>query len=136
MGFTAQRLNDEEPIVVFTYYGMLTVEIFREVIQANARFVREIGEPIYIIADVRQLETTLLDMIQVMQEATQEGEGSAKDENIKMLIFVGSSAFAKMYRDTMQKRKAVFGMTMFEDMDQAIEAARFDKTKNQGLSVS
>lgn len=136
MGFTVQRLNDEEPIVVFTYHGLLTVEIFRDVIQANARFVKEIGEPIYIIADVRQLETTLFDMINVMKEASQEGDGSAKDENIKMLIFVGSSAFVKMYRDTMQKRKAVFGMTIFEDMDKAIEVARFDKNRNQGLSVS
>ena len=36
----------------------------------------------------------------------------------------------------MQKRKAVFGMTIFEDMDKAIEVARFDKNRNQGLPVS
>lgn len=124
MVYIAERLNDHEPIVVFTYDGKLTKEVFQDVIAENARFIKEIGEPIYIIADVRKLETTFVDMLKIMQEAQQEGEGRAGDDNIRMLIFVGSSSFASMYRNTMQNRGTAFGMSMFQDMDAAIEAAR------------
>ena len=136
MGVVSKRLNDNEPIVVFTYDGKLTREVFADVIADNARHIAEIGEPIYIIADVRELETTFVDMLRVMQDAQKEGDGSANDDNIKMLLFVGSSKFAKMYRNTMQKRGTAFGMAMFEDMDMAIEAARRDiiytKRENAG----
>ena len=131
VGFTSKRLNEDEPIVVFTYEEKLTREIFQRIIAENARHIAEIGEPIYIIADVRKLETTFLDMLQVMQEAQQERDGSAHDENIKMLIFVGSSSFARMYRDTMQKRGTAFGMSMFEDMPSAILAAQLDYKRNK-----
>ena len=136
MGVVSKRLNDNEPIVVFTYDGKLTREVFADVIADNARHIAEIGEPIYIIADVRELETTFVDMLRVMQDAQKEGDGSANDDNIKMLLFVGSSKFAKMYRNTMQKRGTAFGMAMFEDMDMAIEAARRDiiYTKREGTS--
>lgn len=124
MGYTAERLNDVEPIVVFTYDGILTIEMFKNVIADNVRFIEEIGEPIYIICDVKKLKTSFIDMLHIMQEAAKDGDGSANDDNIKMLVFVGSNAFAKMYRNTMQNRGTTFGMSMFEDMDIAIEAIR------------
>ena len=126
MVYIAERLNDHEPIVVFTYDGKLTKEVFQDVIAENARFIKEIGEPIYIIADARRLETTFVDMLKIMQEAQQEGEGRAQDDSIRMLIFVGSSSFARMYRDTMTRRGTAFGITIFEDMDDAIETVRVD----------
>ncbi|GAB5492102.1 MAG: hypothetical protein Phog2KO_23170 [Phototrophicaceae bacterium] len=126
MGFSSKRLTDNEPIVVFTYEAKLTREVFANVMAENARYIEEIGEPIYIIADVRELQSTFIDMLQIMQDAQKEGDGSANDDNIKMLLFVGSSKFAKMYRNTMQQRGTAFGMAMFEDMDMAIEAARRD----------
>ena len=126
MDYSSKRLPDTEPIVVFTYDCKLTREIFADVMAENARYIEEIGEPIYIIADVRELQSTFIDMLQIMQDAQKEGDGSANDDNIKMLLFVGSSKFAKMYRNTMQKRGTAFGMAMFEDMDMAIEAARRD----------
>lgn len=124
MGYTAKRLNDVEPIVVFTYAGKLTIELFKNVIADNARYIKEIGEPIYIICDVTDLETSFIDMLHIMQEAAKDGDGSANDENIKMLVFVGTNAFANMYRNTMQNRGTSFGMSMFQDMDIAIEAIR------------
>lgn len=136
MGYTSNRLTDTEPIVVFTYDGLLTRKIFMDVMEDNARYIKEIGEPIYIIVDARKLETTFIDMLHVMQEAQKEGDGSANDNNIKMLIFVGTSKFAKMYRNTMQERGAAFGMAIFEEMNEAIEAARHDivyqKRENAG----
>ncbi|MDQ7025435.1 MAG: hypothetical protein Q9P01_01770 [Anaerolineae bacterium] len=136
MTFVSKRLTDNEPIVVFTYEGKLTLEVFKNVIADNVRYIREIGEPIYVIADVRNLESTFMDMLQIMQEARQEGEGSAHDSNIKMLIFVGSTAFARMYRDAMQKRGTAFGMAMFEDFDKAVEAARFDYSLKKDKKTS
>lgn len=134
MGYTSKRLNEDQPIVIFTYQGELTREIFADVMADNARYIEEIGEPIYVIADVRQLETTFLDMLQIMQDAQQEGDGSANDNNIKMLLFVGESRFAQMYRNTMQKRGTAFGMTMFEDLDNAIKAVTIDIGLNQQAS--
>lgn len=133
MSFTSKRLNKHEPIVIFTYNGKLTVDVFKQVIAENARYIHEIGEPIYIIADVRNLDSTFGDMLRVMQEAQQEGDGSAHDDNIAMLIFVGNSAFAKMYRDTMQNRGTAFGMSMFQDMDLAIQACRLDMERRQAI---
>jgi len=126
MGFTSKRLNDKEPIVVFTYEGKLTREIFQGALAENVRYINEIGEPIYIIVDARKLETTFVDMLQVMQEAQQQDAGGAHDDSIRMLIFVGTTSFARMYRDTMARRGTAFGMTMFEDMENAIETARVD----------
>jgi len=126
MVYTSKRLNDTDPVVIFTYDGELTREIFREVLEDNVRYIKEIGEPIYIIADARRLETTFVDMLKIMQEAQQEGEGRAQDDSIRMLIFVGSSSFARMYRDTMTRRGTAFGITIFEDMDDAIETVRVD----------
>lgn len=134
MGYTSKRLNEDQPIVIFTYQGELTREIFADVMADNARYIEEIGEPIYVIADVRQLETTFLDMLQIMQDAQQEGDGSAKDNNIKMLLFVGSSSFINMYRNTMQKRGTAFGMAIFEEIDKAVEAAQIDIGLNQQAS--
>ncbi|MEO1290651.1 MAG: hypothetical protein AAFV93_23155 [Chloroflexota bacterium] len=124
MGYTSKRLNDHEPIVLFTYEGQLTVDMFKQIIADNARYIEEIGEPIYILCDVRRLETSFIDMLHIMQEANKEAKGNASDENIKMLVFVGSNVFAQMYRNTMQKRGTSFGMTMFEDMELALEAVR------------
>lgn len=133
MAVTAKRLNDTEPIVIFTYDGELTQEVFKEVIELNVKFINEIGEPIYIIADVRDITTTFGEMIRIMKQAgegNEDGAGSAFDENIKMLIFVGSSSFIQMYRNSMQNRGAVFGMTIFEDIDTALEAVRIDFARN------
>lgn len=133
MGVTAKRLNDTEPIVIFTYEDELTQEVFKEVIPLNIKYINEIGEPIYIIADVRDMTTTFGEMVRIMQEAGEGGEdgaGSAYDENIKMLIFVGNSSFIKMYRNSMQNRGAVFGMTIFEDMESALEVVRIELARN------
>ena len=131
MGFTVERLNDTEPIVVFTYSSKLTLDVFKDAIVENTRFIEEIGEPIYIIADVRELESTFLDMLHIMEEAGKDDDGSANDKNIKMLILVGSSSFIKMYRNTMQKRGAAFGITIFQDVETAIDTARINMTYSE-----
>jgi len=131
VGFTVERLNDTEPIVVFTYSSKLTLDVFKDAIVENTRFIEEIGEPIYIIADVRELESTFLDMLHIMEEAGKDDDGSANDKNIKMLILVGSSSFIKMYRNTMQKRGAAFGITIFQDVETAIDTARINMTYSE-----
>lgn len=123
MGFTSYRLNDE-PIVIFTFDGILDQNLFKQVIAENARYIEEIQSPIYIIADVHAMESNFMEMLRIIAEADQEGPGSAHDPNIRMLIMAGSSGIVKLYRDTMQRRGASFGITIFETLDEAIQVAR------------
>ena len=123
MGFTTKRLENE-PIVIFTYDGLLDQEMFKKVITENVRYIEEIKEPIYIIADVRAMESNFMEMLRIMGEARHEGPGSALDPNIKMLIFAGTNSLVKMYRDAMQYRGTAFGISMFPTLDDAILVAR------------
>ena len=135
MGFESQRYTATEPIVLFTYEGKLDKAVFRQVLDMNVHYIDEIGEPIYIIADVRNLQTTFMDMLHIMQEARQDRPGSVHDEQIAMLAFVGSSAFVKMYRDTMQNRGSAFGMAIYNTLEEAVEVMRLAIKMNKGKDV-
>ena len=130
MPVVAKRLTEDEPIIVFTYEGALDQAVFQEVLALNAKYIEEVGGPIYILADIRKLETTFGEMVRIMKQAQDGNEGggagSVFDENIKMLVFVGNSAFVEMYRTTMQNRGAVFGMPVFESVEKGLEAIRID----------
>ena len=136
MPVVAERLTEDEPIILFTYEGALDQAVFQEVLALNAKYIEEVGGPIYILADIRKLETTFGEMVRIMKQAQEGNEGggagSVFDDNIKMLVFVGNSAFIEMYRTTMQNRGAVFGMPVFGDMETALQAIRIDLGRQTG----
>ncbi|MFZ4826925.1 MAG: hypothetical protein ACOYLB_06185 [Phototrophicaceae bacterium] len=136
MGFESQRYTATEPIILFTYQGKLNNEVFRHALDMNAHYIEELGEPIYIIADVRNLETTFSDMLHIMQEARQDRPGSVHDERIAMLAFVGSSPFIKMYRDTMLNRGTAYDMTIYDTLEEAVEVMRIAIKMNKGKDGS
>lgn len=125
MPVNAKRLNDTEPIVVFTYEGDFTSEMFGEVMALNAKYIEEIGQPIYIIADMTLMQPVgFKDMLEIMNEAVKDDPGSAQDPNLKMLVFVGSPSILKMYRNTMQNRKVALPMILYDTIDEALEVVR------------
>lgn len=124
MYITSKRLTDDEPIVLFTFNGLLNQEVFQEVLELNAKYIAEIGEPIYIIADVRLMQTLFFEMLNIIQEAEQVRPGSIFDTNIRMLIFVGNPPILKLFRERTTESGAVFPMPIFDNMEEAVTAAR------------
>jgi hypothetical protein len=92
-------------------------------IELNAKFIEEIGEPIYIIADYSQVQTSFTEILRIVQEAQKNTVSNIYDEDIAMLILVGNDQNIKTYHNTMQARGAVFGIARFDTLDAALEAA-------------
>lgn len=124
MSVKSKRLNNDEPIVLFEYEGVLDLEIFKQVLQDNVKWINEIGAPIYIVSDVRNMKTTFMDMLSMMNEAQKEQVGGANDDSIKLLAFVGTSAFIRMFNQTMESRGASIGIQVFETVDDALSTIR------------
>ncbi len=135
MPVSAKRLNETEPIVVFEYAGEFTSDMFDEILTLNKQYIDEVGEPIYVVADMRQMEPIgFVEMMKIMQKAMKDNPGSAYDENMKMLVFVGSPEIVHMYRDSMQNREAKLSMTFMNSMEEALETLRIQIKINRRIA--
>jgi len=123
MPFTAERVPNE-PIVVFTYTGVLDLPLFQQALDMNAKFIAEVGGPIYIIVDVRNMQTNFMDMLRIMQETQQQRPGAATDPNIKQLFFVGGDALVRMFQDNITRKNLPMHLAMFPSVEDAVESAR------------
>ena len=135
MPVSAERLNNTEPIVIFNYEGEFTSDMFEQVLALNTQYIEEVGEPIYVVADMRQMEPIgFAEMMKIMQKAMKDNPGSAYDEDLKMLVFVGSPEIIHMYRDSLQNRAAKLPMTFMNSMEEALETLRIQIKINKRIA--
>ena len=123
MPFSAKRFPGE-PIVLFTYSGLLDLPLFNEALDLNARFIAEVSGPIYVIVDMRKIETTFADMLGMVQEMQQQRPGRASDPNVKQFFIVGDHPLIRMFQDNLTRRSLPMRLAMFPTVEAALEAAR------------
>jgi len=136
MPVEAKRLNNDEPIILFTYNGAFTADMFPEVLALNAKYIEEVGGPIYVVADMLNMDPVgFRDMLSIIKQVGEDNPGAAHDENLKILIFVGSESIGRMYRDTLNNRKLPLPVALAKSLDDAYAIARaqiqMDKKKAQ-----
>ena len=92
MPITVQRLPDE-PFIVANCSGFLTREDFVGMFTQVNEMVQTMEGLVFRIADYRQAESSFMDILKTVQEATKGMPGSTADPRIQT-IWVGTSAAA------------------------------------------
>ena len=125
MPVSAKRLNNDEPIILFNYEGAFTADMFPEVLALNAKYIEEVGGPIYVVADMLKMDPVgFRDMLSIIKQVSEDNPGAAKDENLRLLIFVGSESIGRMYRDTLNNRHLPLPVALAKSVEDAYAIAR------------
>ncbi len=101
MSVSVKRLP-EEPIFIVTVDGHLDADMVRELYYEIGELTKDMTPPIYRITDVRKQETTFMEMMGIIKEATQDMPGTTSDDRI-INIFVGKEKFAMIARDVLRR---------------------------------
>lgn len=120
-----QKLNNE-PIVICTYTGSLTVEDVQASSPEIEQYFLEAQSTFNVlIIDTRRCDASFQDMLKLLKmddEPPEEFQGESIEVRILM---VGTSAMAKFYVSAAQQQQ--FGghsIPLFAHLDDAVEAAR------------
>lgn len=118
------ELLPDEPIVIAVLWGDLTVEDIRSVFAQSAELVRNRRPPIYRILDLRSINVSLNEIIEVLTEGLRNIPGSSADARFKDSL-VGSEGMPKLYVDFMRKKTGSrLLLPMYTSFDTALHAAR------------
>ena len=93
-----------EPIIIITIQGHLDAHIMRNTYQQVADIARTIEGPVYRITDLRNVDVTLADLVEVVKEASKSIPGSASDPRI-INIFVGKNHMSRFAADMLRLRR-------------------------------
>ena len=131
MGFTQELLPDE-PIVIVTGKGTLTVQDFREMFAESRKLLAGMKGPIYRIVDFRESTTSFMDLIRTTQIATKGEEGSTTDPRIKAII-VGTNQWVSLGRTIFeQPQYAALHFPTVASMEDALIYARAQLAAGSG----
>lgn len=134
MGFTLQFLH-EEPIIIATAQGMLTVQDFAEMFSESSRMLQGVKHTVYRISDFREATTSFLDLIKMSKLASQGNEGSTTDTRIKAIL-VGSSQWVSLARTIFeQPQYSAMRLPTLETLDDALVYVRAQLAKQVDESV-
>ena len=128
MSVTLKKIPDE-PIFIVTVKGTLTAEMVKELYTELGEQTKDMPLPIYRITDVRQLETTFMEVMAVIKEASQKYPGTTSDPRI-IHIFVGKDKFAKIARDVM-RRINPNNHPMMDSIDEALEYIHWQMAREE-----
>lgn len=93
-----------EPIIVVTIKGHLDAEMMRAIYAEVAELSQGIAPPVYHITDVREMDVTLADMVEILKEASRGVAGSATDSRVAN-VFVGRSPMSRFAADMLRLRR-------------------------------
>lgn len=127
MPVTVERLDDQ-PIILATFTGEIDVEMVKTMFQRSAEIQSEIGTPIYRITDVREIETSLMNLLSIVREASQNVPGSPLDPNITGM-FVGTNKWVRLFQNTLDEQEyGSISIPAFSSMDDAL--AHIDRLRS------
>ncbi|MBZ0290079.1 MAG: hypothetical protein K8I30_20810 [Anaerolineae bacterium] len=118
-----------EPIIVADCSGFLTREDFIGMFTQVNEMVQTMDGLIFRIADYRQAESSFMDILKTVQEATKGMPGSTADPRIQT-IWVGTSQWIALARNFFQQQQ--FGhlqIPTFHNMEDAFAYARLEITR-------
>lgn len=123
MSVSVIRLENE-PILIATLSGVVTVEMVLEVFSQSAELMGDNQHIFHRITDVRTADSNFLEMLGVIKEAASTSAGSTMDPRIRT-TFVGTTTWMNFFRNAMMKPQ--FGgkkMGAFDNMDDALTSVR------------
>lgn len=130
MPVTVEFLTDE-PILVATLTGDLTVSDMRGMFIQSAQLTQDMPGPIYRITDTRLARANFMEMMQTVRAASDGTPGSSTDPKFKP-IFLGTNELVRMGIDMLKQSQ--FGgvqIPFFNDMEDALTYIHHDMNKNQ-----
>jgi len=93
-----------EPIIIITIKGHLDAHIMRDVYDRVAELARDVEAPVYRITDVREMDVTIADMVEIIKESSKGFPGSPTDPRI-VNVFVGKSHMSRFAADMLRLRR-------------------------------
>lgn len=137
-----EKLPDE-PILIVSTIGALTVYGVVEIFNRSAEIQREIGGTLYRITDNTQMDISAQDFIKIIQMAQVAGTvmpGSSADPNIRAVL-VANNRWSLLFREALSQPQfgGVF-LPIFETREQALQYVRIqiadEKAHSQGMKPS
>ncbi len=123
MTATLQKLDDE-PILIVTYEGFLSLQTVED---ANIKIVRAMQESpvtLYGIIDLRHATTRLPEVLRILAHQSLGKMGTLSDSD-SYVVLVGTSFFIRLFQKLMHER--TFGgvtLAVYNTMDDALHAVR------------
>jgi hypothetical protein len=128
MPVTVERLDDQ-PIILATFTGEIDVEMVKTMFQRSAEIQTEIGTPVYRITDVRAIETSLMNLLSIVREASQDVPGSPLDPHITGM-FVGTNKWVRLFQSALDEEEyGSISIPAFVSMEDAL--AHIDRLRSQ-----
>ena len=120
MPVTVERVPGK-PIIIGTLRGHVTVELVKEMFEQSAKLADEIGEHVYRITDVSNVELTFKDLVMALANASsQKQPGSSADPRFTGML-VGSHKWSQMFSESIQQEQyGKMNIPLFEDVDAAM----------------
>lgn len=120
MPVRVERLPDE-PILIATFTGLLTVPDFIELYHLSSALIGTEAGKFHRITDTREATSTFPEILKAIQAAAQELPSSSMDGQIEV-TFVGTSTWVSFARDVFLSRG--INMSAFAEMEMALESVR------------
>ncbi len=112
-----------EPILLVTVDGHLDAPMVRQLYSQIGELTEGMEAPIYRITDVRKQETTFMEMMGIIKEATKDMPGTTSDPRI-FNIFVGRDKMTMIARDVMQRINPN-NHPILDEIEEALEYIRW-----------
>ena len=134
MPITIERIPDE-PIIVANCSGFLTKEDFVGMFTQVNDLMPAMEGTVYRIADYREANTSFMDILKTVQEASKGMPGSTTDPRIQT-VWVGTTQWIALARNFFQQQQ--FGglqVPAFHDMDTAFAYVKMERAKQAQATI-
>lgn len=123
MSATIQRLDDE-PIIIVTHEGHLTLEISESVTAQVAEILENSDVPLYGIIDVRDVTSSFSEILDILIQQSRRTPGTLPTQQGRVVL-VGSHVLIRLFQKLLRERR--FGgviLSVYYSMDEALAAVR------------
>lgn len=115
------------PVILATIDGHIDVETVRALDDETARLRQQLGGDLYRITDIHTLDTTLAEMLAIINQEYQGAPGSITDPRVTTL-FVGENKWITFARDALgRKQFGAASIPTFDSVDDALIYIRFQR---------
>jgi hypothetical protein len=120
MAVKVERVSGK-PIIIATFTGHVTVELVKEMFDQSAKLADEMGDHIYRVTDVSNIEMNFGDLALALATASSDKQpGSSADPRFIGML-VGSHKWSQMFADSIkQEQYGTMNIPLFEDMGAAM----------------
>ncbi len=125
----------DEPIILATCTGFLTVGDFKGMFEQVAALMQAVEGIIYRIADYREAESSFVDIMKTVQETAKGMSGSVSDPRLKS-IYVGTTHWISLARTAYQNQPGGFQIPTFHSIEDALTYIHLDMAKTHDVATA